>query len=201
MGHIVKFRLGRNRMIEWTSVFLHNIGKFGISPLCSLPINSCHSLPQEKTVTYWFIWTLSYYSSEQLFMQQSQVLATDSSTHAHVYLGSAPKQGNCCIGGVACSAKDIQKYIRYLTEKIGLYFFCLYVRIIYLKQATSTKRSKSQKKKAWQSQVLTSTHHSEKEKAASLDRHLLLLSWFLTKSSRMNTDCRQRAAFWEYSLS
>ena len=54
-------------------------------------------------------------------MQQSQVLATDSSTHAHIYLGSAPKQGNCCIGGVACSAKDIQKYIRYLTEKIGLY--------------------------------------------------------------------------------
>lgn len=110
-------------MIEWTSVFLHNIGKFGISPLCSLPINSCHSLPQEKIVTYWFIWTLSYYSSEQLFMQQSQVLASDSSTHAHVYLGSAPKQRNCCIGGVVCSAKDIQKYIRYLTEKIGLYFF------------------------------------------------------------------------------
>lgn len=84
-------------------------------------------------------------------MQQSQVLATDSSTHAHVYLGSAPKQGNCCIGGVACSAKDIQKYIRYLSEKIGLYFFFffgLYVRIIYLKQATSTERSKSQKKKA-----------------------------------------------------
>lgn len=71
-------------------------------------------------------------------MQQSQVLATDSSTHAHVYLGSAPKQGNCCIGGVACSAKDIQKYIRYLSEKIRLYFFFfgLYVRIIYLKQVT-----------------------------------------------------------------
>lgn len=83
-------------------------------------------------------------------MQQSQVLASDSSTHAHVYLGSAPKQRNCCIGGVVCSAKDIQKYIRYLTEKIGLYFFFfgLYVRIIYLEQATSTERSKSQKKKA-----------------------------------------------------